>query len=230
MSADLRLCLALDVPDGGAAAQWVRRTRDHFGIYKIGLQLFCAEGPSIVRAVRDAGAEAIFLDLKLHDIPNTVAKAVESVRGLGVDLLTIHTSGGKAMMQAAAEAAGDMTVLGVTVLTSLGADDLSEIGIAEVPGDAVLRRGQLARDAGLSGLVCSPHEAGALRRVLGPEMKLVTPGIRLQGGASQDQIRISTPGDALQAGADILVIGRAITGASDLNHAIEQLQEAARQP
>ncbi len=207
-----RLCLALDVPSSAEAVEWVRRTEGGFGVYKIGLQLFCAEGPSVVDRVREAGAPAIFLDLKLHDIPNTVAGAAASVGGLGVDYLTVHTGGGGAMIRAAVEAAPKVGILGVTVLTSLQA----------APGE-VLERARLATQSGCAGIVCSPLEVAELRDALGHEAVLVTPGIRAASAMGDDQTRVATAGAALTAGASLLVIGRMVRGAADPAAAVRAL-------
>lgn len=226
---DPRLCLALDVPDLTSAVQWVEQTHHVFGVYKVGLQLFCAEGPGIIGALRRAGASAIFLDLKLHDIPNTVGRAVERLADVGVDLLTIHTGGGRAMMEAAARASGPITLLGVTVLTSLDEASMGEAGLVGTPSTLARQRALLADEAGLGGLVCSPLEASELREATAGRMKLVTPGIRLAevGAVGRgDQKRIADPSRALAAGSDILVIGRAITAAADLAGALEALRGA----
>lgn len=216
-------CLALDVPDAATAAVWVARCAAQFSTFKIGLQLFCAEGPAVVDAVRKAGARRVFLDLKLHDIPNTVAAAVRSLRGLGVDELTIHTDGGREMMAAAQAEAGPVTLLGVTVLTSLDAAALTELGVPESPAEAVRRRAELAIASGLPGLVCAATDAADLRARLGAHVRLVTPGIRLPTGATGDQRRVATPGAARAAGSDLLVIGRPVLDAVDWSSAIEAL-------
>lgn len=225
-----RLCLALDVSTAAEAERWVERTRGAFGIYKIGLQLFCAEGRRVVERVRAAGAPRIFLDLKLHDIPNTVASAVRALGDLGVDWLTVHTGGGAEMMRAAADAADEAGVelLGVTVLTSLDERAAAAGGLSGPLPELVDRRAKLAVEQGLPGLVCSPHEAARLRALLGDEVRLVTPGIRLVGADHGDQKRVATPRMALAAGASCLVIGRAVTRATDLDAALGALREAAR--
>lgn len=210
------LCLALDVPTPGEAVAWVRRTREWFGTYKIGLQLFCSAGRSVVSAVRDAGAERVFLDLKLHDIPNTVAGAVRALADLGVDQLTIHTGGGAAMMEAAVAAAeGRLTLLGVTVLTSLDEAALAAVGAEGPPEALAVRRARLAAEVGVGGLVCSAAEVARIRAAVGPELWLVTPGIRPAGTSAGDQRRVATPAAAIRDGADLLVIGRAVTRAED---------------
>lgn len=229
MNAPERLCLALDVPSATEAARWVERTRGAFGTYKIGLQLFCAEGRRVVERIRAAGAPRVFLDLKLHDIPHTVASAIAALGDLGVDWVTVHTGGGPDMLQAAAEAASkaNIELLGVTVLTSLDAAAVEASGLAGPVPALVDRRARLATACGLSGLVCSPHEVARLRRTLGPSARLVTPGIRLAGSDPGDQKRVATPHLALRAGASCLVIGRAVTRAPDLDAALLALHEAA---
>ncbi len=208
------VCLALDVTDVDEATAWVARLRSRIGTFKIGLQLFCAEGPSVLSAVRRAGADRIFLDLKLHDIPNTVAGAVRALAGQGSDLLTIHTAGGRDMLAAAQAAAGEMRLLGVTVLTSLDAARLAESGHTGDPAAVVRQRARLAIEAGLTGLVCAASEVAEVRRVTGPGCFLVTPGIRLAGGELGDQLRVATPGAARLAGADLLVVGRPVLDAA----------------
>ena len=210
-----RLIVALDVPTAAEARDLVSRIGSSATTYKVGKQLFTAEGPQIVRDLVSSGRK-VFLDLKFHDIPNTVAGAVMSAAALGVTMLTVHASGGSKMLRAAVEAAasGPM-VLAVTVLTSLGDEDLSELGIAGRAADHVLRLASLARSCGCPGLVASPQEASAIRRSLGSGFAIVTPGIRPAGSASGDQARIATPADALRAGATHLVVGRPITAAAD---------------
>ena len=207
---------ALDVPTANEALTLAKAIAPAVGAFKIGKELFVAEGPDIVRRVRDTGA-AVFLDLKFHDIPNTVAKAVTSAAHQDVQMLTVHASGGTAMLRAAQEAAGGNgpLVLGVTVLTSMDQQDLNELGIQKTPAEQVRHLAQLAAAAGLRGLVCSPQEIAPLRQVLPAEVQLVTPGIRPAGSASGDQKRVMTPADAITAGADWLVIGRPIYAAEN---------------
>jgi orotidine-5'-phosphate decarboxylase len=214
-----RLIAALDTPDPARAAAWARALAPEVGLVKVGLELFVSEGPRAVAGIAAAGAP-VFLDLKLHDIPNTVAGAVRSANALGVAMLTIHAAGGTAMVAAAreaAEAAGASRpmILAVTVLTSLGAADLAAAGVAGGPAQQVLRLARLAVEAGADGLVCSPLEVGPLRDALGPGIPLVVPGIRPAGADAGDQKRVMTPAEAVAAGADWLVIGRPITGAAD---------------
>ena len=217
---------ALDVPDAEAALNLARQLAPAVGAFKIGKELFVGAGPDIVRAIRDEGG-AVFLDLKFHDIPNTVARAVATAAQLDVAMLTIHTSGGRAMMAAAEAAAQEMDntplVLGVTVLTSMDGNDLNEIGITEDPAAQVERLAKLATEAGLRGLVCSPCEISTLRKVLPRELQLVTPGIRPRGSDADDQKRTLTPAEAIAAGADWLVIGRPITAADDPRVAAETI-------
>lgn len=185
---------------------------------KVGLEMFTACGPDCVREIAGLGFE-VFLDLKLHDIPNTVAKAVESVSRLPIGMLTLHTSGGREMMQWAVKAqqqhAPHLLLLGVTVLTSTSAQGLAETGVPDSPEKQVVRLGQLAVDAGLRGLVCSPLEIAPLRAVLPPGVALVTPGIRPRDAQAEDQTRVMTPGEAARAGANFLVVGRPIFKAPD---------------
>ena len=223
------IIVALDVPDAEAALNLARQLAPAVGAFKIGKELFVSAGPDVVRAIRDEGG-AVFLDLKFHDIPNTVARAVAAAARLDVAMLTIHASGGRDMMVAAEAAAQEMDnpplVLGVTVLTSMDGNDLSEIGLAEDPATQVERLAQLAAEAGLRGLVCSPREISTLRKVLPREVQLVTPGIRPKGSESDDQKRTLTPAEAITAGADWLVIGRPITAADDPRAAATEILES----
>ena len=218
---------ALDVPTANEALTLAKAIAPAVGAFKIGKELFVAEGPDIVRRVRDTGA-AVFLDLKFHDIPNTVAKAVASAAQQDVQMLTVHASGGAAMLRAAQEAAGPdgPLVLGVTVLTSMDEQDLTELGIQKTPAEQVHHLAKLATAAGLCGLVCSPQEIAPLREMLPAEVQLVTPGIRPAGSASGDQKRVMTPADAITAGADWLVIGRPIYAAGNPREAAEAIRES----
>lgn len=188
------------------------------GVLKVGLELFVREGPSAVALGRELGLD-VFLDLKLHDIPETVGRAVRNAAALGVRYLTVHAHGGRAMLERAAEEAAKapspLTILAVTVLTSLDGADLTALGIAAPPADQVLRVARLAWDAGVRGFVASATEAASLRRCLGPGALLVTPGIRPAGSAAGDQKRITTPAQAIADGADLLVVGRPIRDAAD---------------
>jgi orotidine-5'-phosphate decarboxylase len=213
-----KLIVALDVANGEKARALVHRLGESVQFYKVGKELFTAEGPGIVRELV-AGGKRVFLDLKFHDIPNTVAGAVRSAASLGVSLLTVHASGGSAMLRAAAEAAAQSTtkptVLAVTVLTSLRSADLNETGVCGEVENQVLRLAQLAISAGCGGIVASAQEAASLRQTLGDGFTLVTPGIRPAAGSAGDQARVVTPADAIRAGSSYLVVGRPITGAND---------------
>ena len=212
------LIVALDVPSAREAAEAVVRIGDAVSFYKVGLELFLADGPETLRMLRAEG-KRVFLDLKLHDIPRTVERAVGSCLRWGPDLLTVHAQGSSAMVEAAARAvreAGAATrILAVTVLTSLDRSDLDLLGVARPVEEQVLALGRLAVGAGAHGLVCSPREAGALRKALGPDALLVTPGVRPAGGALGDQKRVATPADAIRAGATHLVVGRPVLAADD---------------
>ncbi len=212
------LIVALDVPDGQTAAARLKELPERLTWFKIGLELFCKEGPAILETVKN-GRRNIFLDLKLHDIPRTVERAVRSVCDLGVDLLTIHASGGEAMIRAAAETAagidGGPGILAVTMLTSLDEKDLSDIGVTRTAQDQVLALADLAQRSGAAGIVASPNEVAAIRKQTGPDFLIVTPGIRPAGSAVGDQKRVGTPAAAKKAGADYLVIGRPIMEADD---------------
>lgn len=221
---------ALDVPTPDEALALARAVAPHVGGFKLGLEYFCANGPRGVQPVRDLGLP-VFLDLKLHDIPETVARAVRAVAGLGVGYLTLHAQGGPAMMEAAASAAlesGDdrPRLLAVTVLTSLDAPDLMEIGVRDALEQQVARLARLAARRGMDGIVCSPREIGAVRQAIGPNRLIVTPGIRPPGAAAGDQKRVMTPRQALAGGANFLVIGRPITAAPDPAAAAREIAAA----
>lgn len=214
-SARERLIVALDVSSARQARELVTSLGDIPGYYKVGLQLFTAEGPDFVRELRGAGHQ-VFLDLKLHDIPNTVAHAVKSACGLGASMLTVHAGGGPAMLKAAVEAAGNrLTVLAVTVLTSMNDDELTQVGVAGRVLDQVLRLAELAQSAGCRGVVASARESAQLRQMLGEGFAIVNPGVRPAGAELNDQRRVSTPAEAIRAGASHLVVGRPITQAAD---------------
>jgi orotidine-5'-phosphate decarboxylase len=219
-----RLVVAMDVPTREEALVLARALQGRVGMLKVGLELFCAEGPSFVKELQ--AFAPVFLDLKLHDIPNTVARALEALMPLDVSLINIHAQGGPAMMEAAAsivrahrERGGRTQLLAVTVLTSLDRD----------PGDMALHLARLARACGVDGVVCSPREAGVVREACGEEFHRLTPGIRPAGSAAQDQARIMTPAQAIQGGSTWLVVGRPITQAPDPAAAAEAiLSEMAR--
>ncbi len=215
-----RLIVALDTPDPAQARSWAEAVAPHCGLIKLGLTYFLANGPEGVRSLaRQPEPRPVFLDLKLHDIPNTVADAVRSVLGLVPRMLTLHAAGGGAMIEAArraAETAGPVRpiLLAVTVLTSFDDAALAATGVGGGTAAQVLRLGRLAMAAGADGLVCSPHEVAVLRDALGPAPRLVVPGIRPVGAALGDQARVTTPERAIAAGADFIVVGRPITGAA----------------
>lgn len=220
-----RLIVALDFPNQAKALALVSVLSGVVSLYKIGLQLYTAEGPGIVRAVAATGAK-IFLDLKLHDIPNTVAKAVVAAGELGVQMLTVHLSGGRAMLEAAVAARSpNLSLLGVTVLTSVTPETLSETGVNSGIEEQVLRLAELGEKSGIDGLITSPHEVRILRERLSDKMKLITPGVRPSWAAANDQKRFTTPKEALKSGADYVVIGRPITADPDPRAAAERLLE-----
>ena len=210
--------VALDYDDQHQALALADRLDPTFCRLKVGKELFTAAGPSIVKNLSDRGFD-IFLDLKFHDIPNTVAKAIGAAADLGVWMANVHASGGSRMMSAAKRAldskGSEMLLIGVTVLTSMDASDLEEVGVRRNPSAQVLHLAELAKNSGLDGVVCSAQEAKLLKESLGPAFKLVTPGIRLANSAADDQRRILTPADAVALGSDYLVIGRPITQSTD---------------
>jgi orotidine-5'-phosphate decarboxylase len=212
------LILVLDAQSPREVTPTLRQLQGTVRWVKVGLEMYTACGPDCVREIADLGFQ-VFLDLKLHDIPNTVAKAVESCTKLPVGMLTLHTSGGREMMQWAVKAqqqhAPELLLLGVTVLTSTSASGLAETGVADSPEKQVVRLGRLAVEAGLRGLVCSPLEIAPLRSALPPDVSLVTPGIRPRDAKADDQTRIMTPADAARAGATFIVVGRPIFRAPD---------------
>ena len=213
-----KIIIALDVPDTDGAM----RLLDALGtptLCKIGLELFTAQGPSVVRAVQERGSE-VFLDLKFHDIPNTVGHAVRSAADLGISMTTLHASGGPVMLETAAKAAAasgnsDLLLLAVTVLTSMDTAQLAATGIAVEPKEQVLRLATLALSSGIGGIVCSPLEVTAIRNSLGNDLRIVTPGVRPIWAATGDQKRVMTPAEAVKAGSDWLVIGRPITASEN---------------
>ena len=214
-----RIIVALDYANADQARALVERLEPGRCALKVGKELFTREGPGLVHEFVQAGY-AVFLDLKFHDIPNTVAAACRAAADLGVWMLNVHASGGRRMMEAAVEALAVQRkqrplLIGVTVLTSLGREDLAEIGLDVSPEVQVMRLARLASEAGLDGVVCSPREVAPLRRELGGDFRLVTPGVRPAGSATADQKRVMTPAEAMAAGASHLVIGRPITRAPD---------------
>ena len=209
-----KIIIALDVPDTDGALRLLDSLGEPPVLCKIGLELFTSRGPSVVKAVTDRGSR-VFLDLKFHDIPNTVAHAVKSASGLGVAMTTLHAAGGPVMMEAASKAAEgtDLLLLAVTVLTSMDSAQLGSTGISVEPKEQVLRLAGLASNAGIGGIVCSPLEVTAVRESLGDKLRIVTPGVRPAWAAAGDQKRVMTPSEAVAAGSDWLVIGRPITAA-----------------
>jgi orotidine-5'-phosphate decarboxylase len=209
------LCAALDFPSWAAAEPFARAVAPEVGLLKVGLELFAAEGPAAVRAAAALGRR-VFLDLKLHDIPNTVEGAARRAAASGASLITVHASGGSEMIRAAVRGAGGSArILAVTVLTSLDGAALERIGLVGPPEEAVARLARLGVEAGASGLVCSPLEIAAVRAAVGPSALLVVPGIRPAGAAAGDQARVATPAEAIRAGADVIVIGRPLRDAPD---------------
>lgn len=212
------LFVALDTPDLQRASEWAKALRPCAGGLKVGLEFISAQGPSGVREITSLGLP-VFADVKLHDIPNTVAGAARAIAKLGVSLLNVHASGGLEMMRAAKDAAcsadPNVKVIGVTVLTSIADQELRAVGQGDSVALQVERLARLAKEAGLDGVVCSPREIEVVRRACGREFLIVTPGVRPAGAATADQRRVTTPLDAIRAGADILVVGRPITGAAD---------------
>jgi orotidine-5'-phosphate decarboxylase len=209
------IAVALDAPDLETAARWAGLVTPHVSTLKIGLELYLRYGPEAVASVRGASGVQVFLDLKLHDIPATVAGAARAVARLRPALLTVHAAAGPAAIRAAVEAAPATRIVAVTVLTSLGEADLRRIGLAGPASDAVRRLAVLAVEAGAGGLVCSPQEVAAVRAEVGDDIMLITPGVRPAGADVHDQARVATPEEALRSGADLLVIGRPITAAAD---------------
>jgi orotidine-5'-phosphate decarboxylase len=209
------IAVALDAPDVDTAARWAQAVTPHVAVVKVGLELFCRTGPSVVDVVRGGSGVDLFLDLKLHDIPNTVAGAARSVARLSPRYLTVHAVGGPDMVRAAVEAAPAVRIAAVTVLTSMTPQTLDAVGLVGPTLDAVRRLAVLSVQAGARALVCSPHEVAAVRAEVGPDVTLITPGVRPAGSGQQDQVRVATPQQALDDGADLLVIGRPITAAAD---------------
>ncbi len=227
------LIVALDVPSANQVERVIDQLPDEVRWYKVGLELFTAAGPTVIDLLRGRN-KRVFLDLKLHDIPNTVASAVRAAAGHGVDLLTVHAAGGRAMLEAAADAARNTAgtaprLIAVTTLTSLSQDDLQAIGIGrqiELQAEAL---GRLALDAGIDGLVCSVQEVERLRTAFGPDPVLVTPGIRLAGEHKGDQKRVATPEEAVRRGSNYLVMGRSLLNAADPHTTAQRVLRAMRE-
>ena len=229
------LCIALDGSDRSWILSTARSLADHVGWLKVGLEAFVAHGPRLVGEIAELGPR-IFLDLKLHDIPATVRRAAANCAGCGAAMFTVHAGGGRSMLEAAVEGAGDGAdgdppkVVAVTVLTSLDRPALAELGLAPDPQELVVSWARLAQLSGLAGVVTSAHEAPAVRRVCGNQFCIVTPGIRPASSETDDQRRVLTPAEAIKAGADILVVGRPVTRASDpvaaAHHIVEEMTSA----
>lgn len=225
---DPRVIVAMDFPGSGAAVALADRLAPDLCRVKVGKELFTAAGPAGVEALMKRGFE-VFLDLKFHDIPNTVASACRAAANLGVWMVNVHALGGRAMLTAARDAVSAATrppkLIAVTLLTSMGESDLRDLGIGEAPQAMVQRLAALTRDCGLDGVVCSAQEATVLREACGPDFCLVTPGIRPAEAGRDDQTRVMTPGAAVRAGSDYLVVGRPITQAADPMRALEKINE-----
>lgn len=223
---NIRVITALDYPDAASALECAKRLKPELCALKVGKELFTAAGPQLVEKLQDQGFK-IFLDLKFHDIPNTTAKAVAAAARLGVWMVNVHCSGGRVMMEAAAEAAASQAhkpiLIGVTVLTSMDEAQLKDLGITDPIDEVVLRLASLAKECGLDGVVSSAREAALIKECIAQPFVNVTPGIRPAGAALGDQKRVLTPLEALKAGADYLVIGRPITQAADPVAALESI-------
>lgn len=224
-----KLFVALDTPSLADACALAERVKDAADGLKVGLELFVSEGPNAVRTLAREGLP-IFLDLKLHDIPETVERAVARAGALGASLLTVHASGSPAMLERAVKRAasegGALRVVAVTVLTSFDVADLAAVGVARDPAAQALLLARMAQNAGVDAFVCSPHEVGALREALGPDVMLITPGVRPLGDASGDQKRVDTPEGAVARGASAVVVGRPIRDAADPRAAAERIARA----
>jgi len=227
VSASDRVCIALDFPSGAEAIAMAKRLAGRAGWMKVGLEVFVAEGPPLVGAIAATGAN-VFLDLKFHDIPATVAGAIASAARSGAAMVNVHASGGRAMLEAAkkaADAAGLPRLIAVTLLTSLDLAMLADLPMAGHPEGIARRLALLSKECGLDGVVCSATDLAAIRAACGPDFLTVVPGIRPVGAAVEDQKRVATPASAVAAGADILVVGRPVTGAPDPEAALARLVE-----
>lgn len=222
------IAVALDAPDVDTMRSWAKATGPYVSVMKVGLEVFVRDGHAAVHAARDESQRAIFLDLKLHDIPNTVAGACRSVSALSPEFLTVHASGGPAMIEAAARALPNTRIVAVTVLTSLNESDLAAVGLRGPARDAAVRMAAMAVGAGARAIVCSPQEVADIRAVVPEPIVLITPGVRPVGADLGDQQRVATPQQALADGADLLVIGRPITGATDPGQAAALIAESLR--
>jgi orotidine-5'-phosphate decarboxylase len=228
-SSEPRIVVALDYDNSNSALALADQLNPNQCRLKVGKELFVAAGPQLVKSLSDRGFD-VFLDLKFHDIPNTVAKAVSAAADLGVWMTNVHASGGTRMMTAAREAVenhgGDMLLIAVTVLTSMDASDLQQLGVKDVVKEQVLNLATLAKHSSLDGVVCSAQEASHLKQKLGQDFKLVTPGIRLTDSAMDDQRRIVTPEQAIEQGSDYLVIGRPITQAENPQNILQKINSS----
>jgi orotidine-5'-phosphate decarboxylase len=227
MRANSPIILALDSDDLSTAQQWIEATRESIDIYKVGLEFFLKHGAKGLQELREVSEFELFLDLKLHDIPNTVAGAVSSIRELKPRFLTVHAAGGGAMVKAAVEAAPEISITGVTVLTSLSAEELSLMGVEKSPLDYAVSLAKRASESGARAIVCSPLEVAAIRAEVGSQIELITPGVRPVGSELGDQSRVMTPSEAMQAGANFLVIGRPIS--SYFQRSPEAMRERAHE-
>ena len=221
------IILALDTKDLDTAKSWISATNGSISIYKVGLEFFLKFGADGLRELKSAGDFQVFLDLKLHDIPNTVAGAVASVKDLAPKFLTVHASGGGDMIKAASEIAPKISITAVTILTSLSDEDVSEIGYAKGANESAIRLALLAKKSGARSIVCSPFEASEIRSAVGGEIEIITPGVRPTGGDMGDQKRVMSPTEAISAGANYLVIGRPITDLAKIS-LVEMSEGAAR--
>ena len=220
------IAVALDAPSLAVACEWAQQTAPYVECLKVGLQAYLRDGAPGVARIRAAAGDsspALFLDLKLHDIPNTVAGAANSVAEIAPDFLTVHASGGQAMISAAVGALPNTRITAVTLLTSLSEQDLADIGLVGSPIEVVVRLAKLSVDAGAKAIVCSPQEVSAVRAAVPTDIILITPGVRPANSESSDQRRVATPEQALKDGADLLVVGRPITAASDPGAAAQEL-------
>jgi orotidine-5'-phosphate decarboxylase len=227
MSANSPIILALDTKDLDTAKSWISATNGSIAVYKVGLEFFLKFGAEGLRELRSSGDFQVFLDLKLHDIPNTVAGAVASVKDLGPKFLTVHASGGNEMVRAASAAAPDVSITAVTILTSLSDEDVSKIGYAKGAKESAIGLALLAKNSGARSIVCSPFEANEIRSAVGRDIEIITPGVRPTGGDAGDQKRVMSPIEAISAGANYLVIGRPITDLAKISLA-EMSDGAAR--
>jgi orotidine-5'-phosphate decarboxylase len=227
MRANSPIILALDSDDLSTAQQWIEATRESIDIYKVGLEFFLKHGARGLQELREVSEFELFLDLKLHDIPNTVAGAVSSIRELKPRFLTVHAAGGGAMVKAAVEAAPEISITGVTVLTSLSAEELTLMGVEKSPLDYAVSLAKRASESGARAIVCSPLEVAAIRAEVGSQIELITPGVRPVGSELGDQSRVMTPSEAVAAGANFLVIGRPIS--SYFQRSPEAMRERAHE-